>query len=91
MSNIEENYQNLLSVIQESQGENKDSKATPTIIAVSKTRTLSEIKNAYDCGLRDFGENYLQEAVKKISSFQHSVDWHFIGSVQSNKTKQIAH
>ena len=91
MSNIEENYQNLLSVIQESQGENKDSKATPTIIAVSKTRTLSEIKNAYDCGIRDFGENYLQEAVKKISSFQHSVDWHFIGSVQSNKTKQIAH
>ena len=91
MSNIGENYQNLLSVIQESQGENKDSKATPTIIAVSKTRTLSEIKNAYDCGLRDFGENYLQEAVKKISSFQHSVDWHFIGSVQSNKTKQIAH
>ena len=50
MSNIEENYQHLLSVIQESQGKNKDSKATPTIIAVSKTRTLSEIKNAYDCG-----------------------------------------
>jgi len=91
MSNIEENYQHLLSVIQESQGDNKDLKATPTIIAVSKTRTLSEIKNAYDCGLRDFGENYLQEAVKKISSFQHSVDWHFIGSIQSNKTKQIAH
>ncbi len=44
MSNIEENYQHLLSVIQESQGDNKDLKATPTIIAVSKTRTLSEIK-----------------------------------------------
>ena len=91
MSNIEENYQNLLSVIQKSQGENKDAKEAPTIIAVSKTRTLSEIKTAYDCGLRNFGENYVQEAIKKISSFQHSVDWHFIGSIQSNKTKQIAH
>jgi hypothetical protein len=86
MSNIEENYQNILSVIQKSQNENKNSKETPRIIAVSKTRTLSEINNAYDCGLRDFGENYAQEAIKKIDSFQHSVDWHFIGSIQSNKT-----
>ena len=91
MSNIEENYQNILSVVQMSQNENKNSKETPRIIAVSKTRTLAEINNAYDCGLRDFGENYVQEAIKKIDSFQHSVDWHFIGSIQSNKTKQIAH
>ena len=91
MSNIEENYQNLLSIIQKSQDENKSQKQTPTIIAVSKRRTLAEINHAYDCGLRDFGENYLQEAIKKIDSFQHSVNWHFIGSIQSNKTKQIAH
>ena len=91
MSNIEENYQNLLSVIQKSQDENKAQKQTPRIIAVSKRRTLAEINHAYDCGLRDFGENYLQEAIKKIDSFQHSVNWHFIGSIQSNKTKQIAH
>jgi len=91
MSNIEENYRNLLSVIQKSQDKNKDSKEAPRIIAVSKTRTLPEINNAYDCGLRDFGENYLQEAIKKIDSFQHPVDWHFIGSIQSNKTRQIAH
>ena len=91
MSNIEENYQNLLSIIQKSQDENKAQKQTPRIIAVSKRRTLAEINHAYDCGLRDFGENYLQEAIKKIDSFQHSVNWHFIGSIQSNKTKQIAH
>ena len=89
MSNIEENYQNLLSIIQKSQDENKAQKQTPRIIAVSKRRTLAEINHAYDCGLRDFGENYLQEAIKKIDSFQHSVNWHFIGSIQSNKTKQI--
>ena len=91
MSKIEENYQNLLSIIQKSQDENKAKKQTPRIIAVSKRRTLAEINHAYDCGLRDFGENYLQEAIKKIDSFQHSVNWHFIGSIQSNKTKQIAH
>ncbi len=91
MSNIEENYQNLLSIIQKSQDENKAQKKIPRIIAVSKRRTLAEINHAYDCGLRDFGENYLQEAIKKIDSFQHSVNWHFIGSIQSNKAKQIAH
>jgi hypothetical protein len=90
MSNIEENYQNILNVIEASKREDKNKEGSPKIIAVSKTRTLSEIQNAYNCGIRNFGENYLQEAVTKIHSFPHSVNWHFIGSIQSNKTKQIA-
>ena len=89
MSKIEQNYKNLLSVIKSSQSEG-DAEALPTIIAVSKTRTLKEIDEAYKCGLRNFGENYLQEAVSKINSCQHSLTWHFIGSIQSNKAKQIA-
>ena len=89
MSKIEQNYKHLLSVIKSSQSEG-DAEALPTIIAVSKTRTLKEIDEAYKCGLRNFGENYLQEAVSKINSCQHSLTWHFIGSIQSNKTKQIA-
>ena len=90
MSKIEQNYKTLLSVIKSSQSEG-EAKALPTIIAVSKTRTLKEIDEAYKCGLRNFGENYLQEAVSKINSCQYSLTWHFIGSIQSNKTKQIAH
>ena len=89
MSKIEQNHKNLLSVIKSSQSEG-EAEALPTIIAVSKTRTLKEIDEAYKCGLRNFGENYLQEAVSKINSCQHSLTWHFIGSIQSNKTKQIA-
>ena len=89
MNKIEQNYKNLLSVIKSSQSEG-GAEALPTIIAVSKTRTLKEIDEAYKCGLRNFGENYLQEAVSKINSCQHSLTWHFIGSIQSNKTKQIA-
>ncbi len=89
MNKIEQNYQNLLSIIKSSQSEN-ETEALPTIIAVTKTRTLKEIDEAYKSGLRNFGENYLQEAVSKINSCQHSLTWHFIGSIQSNKTKQIA-
>ena len=89
MSKVEQNYQNLLSAIKSLQSENEVD-VLPTIIAVSKTRTLKEIDEAYKCGLRNFGENYLQEAVSKINSCQHSLTWHFIGSIQSNKTKQIA-
>jgi pyridoxal phosphate enzyme (YggS family) len=61
------------------------------LLAVSKTRTSSEIEAAYLYGLCDFGENYLQEALPKIMSLQHlPLRWHFIGHIQSNKTQVIA-
>ena len=59
------------------------------ILAVSKRHDVSRIREAIDAGLTDFGENYLQEALKKTDRFT-SVDWHFIGQVQSNKTRAIA-
>ncbi|SET83078.1 YggS family pyridoxal phosphate-dependent enzyme [Thalassotalea agarivorans] len=62
------------------------------LLAVSKTKPTSAIEAAYAEGQKDFGENYLQEAVEKIESLQHLPDicWHFIGPIQSNKTRLIA-
>ena len=61
------------------------------LIAVSKTKPSSLIKQAYDCGQKSFGENYLQEALNKIDQLQGlAIEWHFIGSIQSNKAKIIA-
>jgi pyridoxal phosphate enzyme (YggS family) len=63
-----------------------------TLLAVSKTKPASAVEQAYLVGQRDFGENYLQEAVEKIAQLSHlpALCWHFIGPIQSNKTKQIA-
>jgi len=61
------------------------------LLAVSKTRSPEEILTAVSCGQRHFGENYLQEALEKISRLErHDLRWHFIGPVQSNKTRAIA-
>ncbi|MCW8854977.1 MAG: YggS family pyridoxal phosphate-dependent enzyme [Gammaproteobacteria bacterium] len=62
-----------------------------TLLAVSKTMPVDDIQAAYEAGQKDFGENYLQEALVKIQSLQHpDITWHFIGAIQSNKTREIA-
>jgi pyridoxal phosphate enzyme (YggS family) len=62
------------------------------LIAVSKTRKINEIIMAINENQRHFGENYCQEAIEKIKAItQSNVVWHFIGPIQSNKTKQISH
>lgn len=63
-----------------------------TLLAVSKTRPAEDVEAAYHSGVRDFGENYLQDALPKIEQLQHLADirWHFIGPLQSNKTRQVA-
>lgn len=58
------------------------------LIAVSKTKPLEMIREAYSAGQRSFGENYVQEAVEKVAAFPEA-DWHFIGSLQTNKAKQV--
>ncbi|MEM1153453.1 MAG: YggS family pyridoxal phosphate-dependent enzyme [Pseudomonadota bacterium] len=61
------------------------------VLAVSKNHTSEAVEAAYNCGLRDFGENYLQEALAKIDALSPlSIRWHFIGPIQSNKTRAIA-
>jgi pyridoxal phosphate enzyme (YggS family) len=62
-----------------------------TIMAVSKTQPAEAVRAAAAAGLRDFGENYLQEALDKITALEDlELTWHFIGPIQSNKTRPIA-
>ncbi|MEM7293156.1 MAG: YggS family pyridoxal phosphate-dependent enzyme [Pseudomonadota bacterium] len=61
------------------------------LIAVSKTKPTEQIRAVYDAGQRDFGENYLDEALGKIDALGDTASiWHFIGHIQSNKTRPIA-
>ncbi len=60
-----------------------------TLVAVSKTKSVEEIKELYDLGQRDFGENYVQELIEKQLQLPKDTRWHFIGHLQSNKVKQI--
>jgi PLP dependent protein len=61
------------------------------LLAVSKTQSAEAIREASEAGLRDFGENYLQEALGKQADLgDPALVWHFIGPIQSNKTKLIA-
>ena len=61
------------------------------LIAVSKKKSIELIKEAVSSGQKDFGENYLQEAIEKIKAIDdQSLTWHFIGPIQSNKTASIA-
>jgi hypothetical protein len=61
------------------------------LLAVSKTKPAADIIKAYQAGLRHFGENYLQEAlIKQQELVGLDIIWHFIGPIQSNKTKAIA-
>ena len=68
-----------------------DEKNQVTLIAVSKTKPASDLQQAINAGQKHFGENYLQEALEKIEILKaQDLIWHFIGPIQSNKTKQIA-
>lgn len=61
-----------------------------TLLAVSKRMTASKIEEAFRCGQRYFGENFVQEAKEKINNLAPSISWHFIGHLQSNKARQAA-
>ncbi|ABZ01029.1 TPA: YggS family pyridoxal phosphate-dependent enzyme [Pseudomonas putida] len=65
--------------------------ASVQLLAVSKTKPASAIREIHTAGVRDFGENYLQEALTKQQELSDlPLIWHFIGPIQSNKTKAIA-
>ena len=62
-----------------------------TLIGVSKTKPARNVAEAHNLGLTHFGENYLQEAVSKIEELRElHAQWHYIGAIQSNKTKDVA-
>ncbi len=64
------------------------------VVAASKQQSITDIQKAIESGIVSFGENYLQEAIPKIEHFKKNpkvtLEWHFIGHIQSNKTKEIA-
>ena len=78
------NKENYNKIIGELQPENV------TLVAVSKIKTVSDIKTLYDLGQKDFGENYVQELVEKAEALPKDIRWHFIGHLQRNKVKYIA-
>lgn len=87
--NIEEIEHRIQAACQRA-GRNRDE---VTLIAVSKTKPVSMVKDAYDLGMRYFGENKVQELVQKTeeleSVFEKPVEWHLIGHLQRNKVKYI--
>src|ERR1700687_5044813 len=67
-----------------------DSRAI-TLVAVSKSHPCEAIRAAYEAGCRDFGENYLQDALPKLTTLHDlTAAWHFIGHLQSNKAREVA-
>ncbi|XP_030542866.1 pyridoxal phosphate homeostasis protein isoform X2 [Rhodamnia argentea] len=59
------------------------------VVAVSKTKPVSLIRDVYDAGHRCFGENYVQEFVEKAPQLPEDIEWHFVGHLQSNKAKTL--
>ena len=64
--------------------------ATVTLIAVTKTVGADDVRAAYDLGIRNFGENRLQEGLAKMDALPDDAFWHFIGKLQSNKARKVA-
>ncbi|SFR82847.1 hypothetical protein SAMN05216203_3343 [Marinobacter daqiaonensis] len=92
MSSIADNIRSVTRRIQKATKAAGRNDGSVRLLAVSKTRPPEDLREAYGAGQRDFGENYLQEALDKMAALEDlgDVDWHFIGPIQSNKTRPIA-
>lgn len=91
MSTIAKNIAKVATRIREAAQAVGRDPGTVGLMAVSKTQPTAAIREAHDAGLLDFGENYLQEALEKQAELADlPLVWHFIGPIQSNKTKPIA-
>ena len=60
-----------------------------TLVAVSKTKSNESILKVYNLGIKDFGENYVQELINKMDTLPNDIRWHMIGHLQTNKVKDI--
>ncbi|QXZ14864.1 YggS family pyridoxal phosphate-dependent enzyme [Pseudomonas sp. AO-1] len=91
MSTIADNILQVSSRIQAATRAAGRDEHSVQLLAVSKTKPAQALREAYAAGLRDFGENYLQEALgKQLELADLPLIWHFIGPIQSNKTRAIA-
>ncbi|WP_058479410.1 YggS family pyridoxal phosphate-dependent enzyme [Legionella waltersii] len=88
---ISQNIAGLKNRIESATEQSKRSPDSVLLLAVSKGQNYESIAEAYQQGVRNFGENYYQEALDKILKLQNlPIEWHFIGPIQSNKAKGIA-
>ncbi|EJK98921.1 MULTISPECIES: YggS family pyridoxal phosphate-dependent enzyme [Pseudomonas] len=91
MSTIADNIVQVRSRIRAAEQAAQRAEHSVQLLAVSKTKPAQALREAYAAGLRDFGENYLQEALgKQVELTDLPLIWHFIGPIQSNKTRAIA-
>tara|TARA_B110000046_G_scaffold186044_1_gene231815 strand:+ start:30722 stop:31417 length:696 start_codon:yes stop_codon:yes gene_type:complete len=91
MPTIKNNISSIQIRLQQAASEAGRTPNAVLLLAVSKTRNSAQISEALESGLTSFGENYLQEAIEKIDQLSATnLDWHFIGPLQSNKTRLAA-
>jgi len=89
MSSIKENYLKVTEQIEKAAQRSGRDPSEVKLVAVSKTVEVVKIKEAIEAGVSILGENYVQEAQKKIEEIGRIVSWHFIGHLQSNKAKYV--
>ncbi|MFA0088418.1 YggS family pyridoxal phosphate-dependent enzyme [Vibrio sp. 10N.261.51.F12] len=95
MTSIQQNIKRITSEITQVEQECGRPQGDVQLLAVSKTKPVSAILDAASFGQKQFGENYVQEGVSKVTFFKEShpeldLEWHFIGPIQSNKTRLVA-
>lgn len=88
MSELSDRYYSVCHTIDEACKNASRNRSEVTLVAVSKLHPIESIKEIAACGQKDFGENYIQEALKKIEEMP-DLNWHVIGPIQSKKTKEI--
>ncbi|HAK53207.1 MAG TPA: YggS family pyridoxal phosphate-dependent enzyme [Gammaproteobacteria bacterium] len=89
MTNVVENLSRVRKRIERACSASGRDPREITLLAVSKTKPMEMVRQAFAAGQLDFGENYLQDATSKVQALPHA-RWHFIGQIQSNKTRSIA-
>lgn len=91
MSTIADNISQVAARIRAAEQASQRAADSVKLLAVSKTKPAEAVREAFAAGVRDFGENYLQEALgKQLELTDLPLSWHFIGPIQSNKTRAIA-
>lgn len=86
---LKENFDEIEQRIQAACDRSHRDRSEVTLVAVSKTKPVSMLQEAYDFGTRVFGENYVQEIIEKYDALPHDIKWHMIGHLQRNKVKYI--
>ena len=88
--NVAANLREVQSLIESSNNKNKNAhKQSVRLVAVSKTKPIELLQQAYEAGCRVFGENYVQELVEKVPQMPKDIQWHYIGALQTNKANKL--